>query len=56
MIPIRKNLRRDAEKTMIVSCPNCHRQHRRGTSGEYCSMTCYYSELTRSGVYGGKHG
>ena len=48
MIPIKKKLRRDAEKTKIVSCRNCHKQHKWGVHGDYCNMTCYYAELTRT--------
>ena len=47
MIPIKKKLRRDAEKSKLSSCPNCHKQHKWGANGDYCNMTCYYAELTR---------
>ena len=57
MIPIKKSLRRAAETTKIISCPNCHRQHKWGRCGNYCNMTCYYAELRTTGVYGGvQHG
>ena len=56
MIPIKKNLRRIAETNKIISCPYCHRQHKWGICGNYCAMTCYYSELRQAGVYdGGRH-
>ena len=47
MIPIKKKLKKDAEKSKLSSCPNCHKQHKWGRTGDYCNMTCYYAELIR---------